>query len=151
MSFANGYRFATMFERRSSDAAIEHRNTLIEELDARCVRLERQCRAAVARADRADADKAQLQAEASHWMSTAQELQQKLAAAYLELTRERILSTGERAALRDTRRRLEALAPNEPLADPDNLLRHIRAAAEARAEELGYEVLPGDEFDIRKK
>lgn len=149
--FVNGVQWGVLFERRASYNAVEERNQLIEQLDARCVELERKYQAAVARANREAAANVRLQSEAAEWKAQAERLSQKLSAANLEIDKERIRSRGRLFALREVRERLAEVSPEDPMANRENVLRRAREHAEAYARELGFEVVPGEEFDIRER
>lgn len=149
--FVNGVQWGALFERRASYNAVEERNQLIEQLDARCVELERKYQAAVARANREAAANVRLLSEAAEWKAQAERLSQKLSAANLEIDKARIRSRGRLFALREVCDRLAEVSPEDPMANRENVLRRAREHAEARARELGFEVVPGEEFDIRER
>ncbi len=151
--FVNGVQWGALFERRASYNAVEERNQLIEQLDARCVELERKYQAAVARANREAAANVRLQREAAEWKAQAELLSQKLSAANLEIDRARLCSRGRMFALREVCDRLAAVAPEDPLANREKAFGLALEHAAKRAGELGLKLIPRgrfDDFDIER-
>lgn len=151
--FVNGVQWGALFERRASYNAIEERNQLIEQLDARCVELERKYQAAVARANREAAENVRLQREAAEWKALAEGLSQQLSAANMAITEARVRSRGRMLTLREMCARLAEVAPQEPMADPERAFRRALEHAEASAREIGLKLIPGqkgDDFEIEQ-